>query len=192
VTREMKPPIRQNRVIADLISQTCTRSTSIVVVSSVLLGTIVIDQVTKWAALTFLSTPPYKVEVTPFFDLSLGFNTGVSFGVFGDLFSNQQWPLIAVTIAIAMVLTVWAARTDRLLETVAIALMAGGAFGNIIDRIRQGAVTDFLDFHFIGWHWPAFNFADVFICVGAVSLVIASIVATAASGSKNTERDDAP
>lgn len=192
MTREMKPPIRQNRVIADLISQTCTRSTSIVVVSSVLLGTIVIDQVTKWAALTFLSTPPYKVEVTPFFDLSLGFNTGVSFGVFGDLFSNQQWPLIAVTIAIAMVLTVWAARTDRLLETVAIALMAGGAFGNIIDRIRQGAVTDFLDFHFIGWHWPAFNFADVFICVGAVSLVIASIVATAASGSKNTERDDAP
>jgi signal peptidase II len=188
----MKPPIRQNRVIADLISQTCTRSTSIVVVSSVLLGTIVIDQVTKWAALTFLSTPPYKVEVTPFFDLSLGFNTGVSFGVFGDLFSNQQWPLIAVTIAIAMVLTVWAARTDRLLETVAIALMAGGAFGNIIDRIRQGAVTDFLDFHFIGWHWPTFNFADVFICVGAVSLVIASIVATAASGSKNTERDDAP
>lgn len=192
MTREMKPPIRQNRVIADLISQTCTRSTSIVVVSSVLLGTIVIDQVTKWAALTFLSTPPYKVEVTPFFDLSLGFNTGVSFGVFGDLFSNQQWPLIAVTIAIAMVLTVWAARTDRLLETVAIALMAGGAFGNIIDRIRQGAVTDFLDFHVMGLHWPAFNFADVFICVGAASVVIVSIVSTATDGSKNNERDDAP
>ncbi|MEQ8322036.1 MAG: signal peptidase II [Rhodospirillales bacterium] len=188
----MKPPIRLSRVIADLISQTCTRSTSIVVVSSVLLGTIALDQVTKWAALTFLSTPPYKIEVTPFFDLSLGFNTGVSFGVFGDLFSNQQWPLITMTIAIAMVLTVWAARMDRLFETVAIALMAGGAFGNIIDRIRQGAVTDFLDFHVMGLHWPAFNFADVFICVGAASLVIVSIASTATDGSKNIERDDAP
>ncbi len=192
MTRVMKPPIRLSRVIADLISQTCTRSTSIVVVSSVLLGTIALDQVTKWAALTFLSTPPYKIEVTPFFDLSLGFNTGVSFGVFGDLFSNQQWPLITMTIAIAMVLTVWAARMDRLFETVAIALMAGGAFGNIIDRIRQGAVTDFLDFHVMGLHWPAFNFADVFICVGAASLVIVSIVSTATDGSKNIERDDAP
>lgn len=192
MTREMNPPIRQNRVIPDLISQTCTRSTSIVFVSSVLLGTIVLDQVTKWAALTFLSTPPYKIEVAPFFDLSLGFNTGVSFGVFGDLFSNQQWPLVTMTIAIAMVLTVWAVRTDRLFETVAIALMAGGAFGNIIDRIRQGAVTDFLDFHVKGLHWPAFNFADVFICVGAASLVIVSIVSTATDGSKNTERDDAP
>lgn len=192
MTRVMKPPIRLSRVIADLISQTCTRSTSIVVVSSVLLGTIALDQVTKWAALTFLSTPPYKIEVTPFFDLSLGFNTGVSFGVFGDLFSNQQWPLITMTIAIAMVLTVWAARMDRLFETVAIALMAGGAFGNIIDRIRQGAVTDFLDFHVMGLHWPAFNFADVFICVGAASLVIVSIASTATDGSKNIERDDAP
>ncbi len=192
MTRVMKPPIRLSRVIADLISQTCTRSTSIVVVSSVLLGTIALDQVTKWAALTVLSTPPYKIEVTPFFDLSLGFNTGVSFGVFGDLFSNQQWPLITMTIAIAMVLTVWAARMDRLFETVAIALMAGGAFGNIIDRIRQGAVTDFLDFHVMGLHWPAFNFADVFICVGAASLVIVSIVSTATDGSKNIERDDAP
>ena len=192
MTNGIKPPLRHHRTIAGLFSQACARSTSIVVVSSVLLGTIVLDQVTKWAALTFLSTPPYKVEVTPFFDLSLGFNTGVSFGVFGDLFSNQQWPLIAVTIAIAKVLAVWAGRTDRLLETVAIALMAGGAFGNIIDRIRQGAVTDFLDFHVMGLHWPAFNFADVFICAGAASLVIVSIVSTATDGSKNTERGDVP
>ena len=102
MTNGIKRPLRHHRTIAGLFSQACARSTSIVFVSSVLLGTIVLDQVTKWAALTFLSTPPYKVEVTPFFDLSLGFNTGVSFGFFGDVFSNQQWPLIAITIAIAV------------------------------------------------------------------------------------------
>lgn len=154
------------------------------------MGTIILDQATKFAALTFLSAPTYKFEVTPFFDLRLGFNTGVSFGIFADIFSNQQWPLIATTIVIAMALTVWAFRSERLFETVAIALMAGGAFGNIIDRIRQGAVTDFLDFHVMGWHWPAFNFADVFIFVGAALLVIASIIPTAMNGNESDVKDD--
>ncbi|MRG73914.1 signal peptidase II [Alphaproteobacteria bacterium HT1-32] len=156
-------------------------------VASVLLGAIILDQATKFAALTFLSTPPYKLEMTPFFNLRLGFNTGVSFGIFGDVFSNQQWPLIAITIAIAVVLTVWALRVDRSLEALALALIAGGAIGNIIDRIRQGAVTDFLDFHAMGWHWPAFNFADVFIFVGAASLIILSLITP---GANEAERDE--
>ncbi len=179
------PPLRRNKAASDLFSQTCARSTSIVVVSSVMVAAIVFDQATKWAALTFLSTPPYKVGVTPFFDLSLGFNTGVSFGVFADIFGDQQWPLIAITFAIASALAVWALRSDRLFEAGAIALMASGAFGNIIDRVRQGAVTDFLDFHAMGFHWPAFNFADVFICAGAASLVAISVMSTAGVGSKD-------
>lgn len=192
MTNGIKRPLRHHRTIAGLFSQACARSNSIVFVSSVLLGTIVLDQVTKWAALTFLSTPPYKVEVTPFFDLSLGFNTGVSFGFFGDVFSNQQWPLIAITIAIAVALTVWALRVNRLLEALAIALIAGGAFGNIIDRIRQGAVTDFLDFHAMGWHWPAFNFADVFIFVGAASLLILSFITPEANEAERGETKNEP
>ncbi len=185
MTRVLKPPLRQNSAVAGLISKTCTRPTSVVVVLSFLLVTIVLDQLTKLAALTFLSTPPYKVEVMPFFNFSLGFNSGVSFGVFADLFNNQQWPLIAITMAIAIGLTIWAVRTERLFETAAIALIAGGAYGNIIDRVRQNAVTDFLDFHFMGWHWPAFNFADVFICIGAASLLLATFVTTVANGNKN-------
>jgi len=192
VTDGIKRPLRHHRTIAGLFSQACARSTSLVFVSSVLLGTMVLDQVTKWAALTFLSGPPYKVEVTPFFDLSLRSNTGVSFGFFGDVFSNQQWPLIAITIAIAVALTVWALRMNRLLEALAIALIAGGAFGNIIDRIRQGAVTDFLDFHVMGWHWPAFNFADVFIFIGAASLLILSFITPEANEAKRGETKNEP
>ena len=156
------------------------------------MGAIILDQATKFAALTFLSTPPYKLEMTPFFNLRLGFNTGVSFGIFGDVFSNQQWPLIAITIAIAVVLTVWALRVDRSLEALALALIAGGAIGNIIDRIRQGAVTDFLDFHAMGWHWPAFNFADVFIFVGATSLIILSLIIPEANEAERGETINEP
>jgi len=172
---KLHPEHHRGRV-ADLLSQRCTGSTLLIVVASALLGAVIVDQATKYAALAFLSAPSYKVEVTPFFNLRLGFNTGVSFGFLGDVFNNQQWPLIAITIAIAVALTVWALRVDRLLEAVALALIAGGAFGNIIDRMRQGAVTDFLDFYAMGWHWPAFNFADVFICIGAASLVIFSLI----------------
>ncbi|MBO6773823.1 signal peptidase II [Thalassospira sp.] len=174
--RVTKQAGNQSGRVAQLLSQRCAGSTLLLVVATALLGAIIVDQATKFAALTFLSAPTYKIEVTPFFNLRLGFNTGVSFGVLGDIFSNQQWPLIAITTAIAVALTVWALRVDRLLEALAISLIAGGAIGNIIDRIRQGAVTDFLDFHAMGWHWPAFNFADVFIFIGAALLIILSFL----------------
>ncbi|MCW9045219.1 MAG: signal peptidase II [Alphaproteobacteria bacterium] len=192
VVRTKKHLSHRNRPIADLFSQCCISSTLFHIVVSVLVGTIILDQVTKFAARTFLSAPPYKVEVTPFFDLSLGFNTGVSFGVFAGVFSDQQWPLIALTITIAIALIVWALRVDRPIEAGAIALIAGGAIGNIIDRIRQGAVTDFLDFHLMGWRWPAFNFADVFIFVGAALLVIAPIIPTATGKNEKYLTDNEP
>lgn len=190
--RVTKKPEHQRDHVADLLSQRCTGSTLLIVVASALLGAVIVDQATKFSALAFLSAPPYKVEVTPFFNLRLGFNTGVSFGFLGDVFNNQQWPLIAITIAIAVALTVWALRVNRLLEALAIALIAGGAFGNIIDRIRQGAVTDFLDFHAMGWHWPAFNFADVFIFVGAASLIILSLIIPEANEAERGETINEP
>lgn len=190
--RVTKKPKHQSDHVADLLSQRCTGSTLLIVVASALLGAVIVDQATKFSALASLSAPPYKVEVTPFFNLRLGFNTGVSFGFLGDVFNNQQWPLIAITIAIAVALTVWALRVNRLLEALAIALIAGGAFGNIIDRIRQGAVTDFLDFHAMGWHWPAFNFADVFIFVGAASLIILSLITPEANEAERDETINEP
>ena len=180
-------PEYRREQITHIFSQRCAGFTSLLVVAAVLLGAVILDQATKFAALTFLSEPQYKIEVTPFFNLRLGFNTGVGFGVFGDVFSNQQWPLITITIVIAVALTVWALRVDRLLETLAIVLIAGGAFGNIIDRIRQGAVTDFLDLHAMGWHWPAFNFADVFIFVGAASTIILSFLTPETNGGERRE-----
>lgn len=192
VVRVTKQAGNQNGRVTQLFSQRCAGSTLLLVVAATLLGAIILDQATKFSALAFLSAPPYKIEVTPFFNLRLGFNTGVSFGFLGDVFNNQQWPLIAITIAIAVALTVWALRVKRLLEALAIALIAGGAFGNIIDRIRQGAVTDFLDFHAMGWHWPAFNFADVFIFVGAASLIILSFVTPEANEAERGETKNEP
>ena len=72
-------------------------------------------------------------------------------------------------------LLVWAMRAAKPLETTCLGMIAGGATGNVVDRIRQGAVTDFLDFHIGGWHWPAFNMADVTIVVGAVLLFAGSL-----------------
>lgn len=184
------PPSRDNKAIAILFSRIRAYSTPTFVVSSVMLTTVAFDQATKWAVLKFLSTSPYKVEVTFFLDLSLGFNSGVSFGLFASMLSDQQWPIIAVSFTIALALATWALYTTRLIEGVAIAQIAGGAFGNIIDRIRQGAVSDFLDFHLMGFHWPTFNFADVFIFVGALSLVVTSKMSPVAEGRKYIGSDD--
>ena len=74
-----------------------------------------------------------------------------------------------------MVLVIWLARADRRLIGVAIGLIVGGALGNLVDRVRYGAVADFLDVHAWGYHWPAFNAADSAITVGAVTLVLDSL-----------------
>lgn len=111
----------------------------------------------------------------PFFNLTLGFNTGVSFGMFSDLFRELPLLLAGIKVGIAAALLIWALRTEKFIETVGLGLIAGGAGGNIVDRIAQGAVTDFLDFHVGGWHWPTFNMADVTITVGVVLLVGASV-----------------
>ena len=77
--------------------------------------------------------------------------------------------------AVVIVLAVWLTRTDRTTVALGLGLIIGGAIGNVIDRIRFGAVFDFLDFHAFGFHWPAFNVADSAISVGAVILVVDSL-----------------
>lgn len=133
------------------------------------------DQATKWFILTQVMQPRRVIEVTPFFNLTLGFNTGVSFGMFGEAFAVRPGLLALLTLGIAIAILAWALRARSAAERGGLSLIAGGALGNILDRWRQGAVTDFLDFHWQGWHWPAFNGADVFISVGVLMLLWASV-----------------
>ncbi|MCC4300104.1 signal peptidase II [Aurantimonas coralicida] len=128
-----------------------------------------VDQVSKWSIINVVMNPPRVIPVTGFFSLVLGHNTGVSFGLFGGA---PPWVLMAFALALMVPLVAWMKRTDRRLVAVALGLIVGGALGNVVDRLRHGAVTDFLDFHVAGYHWPSFNMADVGIVCGVGLLLL--------------------
>jgi len=132
-----------------------------------------LDQASKSMALAALQ-PHVPVEVTPFFALRLGFNTGVSFGMLASDANTFRMPLIAMTLVIVVVLTVMAMRANAL-ERVALSAIIGGAAGNLADRVWRGRVTDFIDVHVADWHWPAFNLADTAITLGVMTLLWASL-----------------
>ncbi len=134
-----------------------------------------LDQVTKWWIVFTVMQPPRIIEVTPFFNLVMGWNYGISFGFLNSVPALAQWLLPMVVVVITAALGVWLYRTDRLRPALALGLIIGGALGNLIDRLRFGAVADFLDFHAFGVHWPAFNAADSAITVGAVVLILDSL-----------------
>lgn len=144
------------------------------ILGAVLAGTIIIvDQISKLLVLDLFHGPAeakLSVPVVPFFDLVLVWNRGVSFGMFNDA-SVMPFVLIAVAAVLVGFVGRWLLRAETLLEAAAFGLIIGGAIGNVIDRVRLGAVVDFLDFHlnFYGTdaHFPAFNVADSAICVGA-------------------------
>ncbi|MEZ5847605.1 MAG: signal peptidase II [Geminicoccaceae bacterium] len=129
------------------------------------------DQLTKALALDGLSGRGV-IEITSFFNLVLVWNTGVSFGMFSGSGDLGRWALVAVALAVGIGLSVWFLRERRNLPRVCITLILAGAVGNVIDRVRYGAVVDFLDFHAKGYHWPAFNIADCAIVVGAILLLM--------------------
>lgn len=137
---------------------------------------VALDQVSKWWLLEFLGRDPRVVEVTSFFNLVLGLNRGVSFGMF-DAAEWGPWPFLLVSAAITVALLLWLGRASQGWTAVALGLIIGGAIGNGIDRIRFGGVVDFLDFHAFGRHWPAFNAADSAICVGVAMILIESVLA---------------
>lgn len=134
-----------------------------------------LDQASKWLMLEVVLNPPESIALTPFLNLRLGFNTGVSFGLFRD--TLEAWPglLGLFKFAAGFGLLAWATLARHRLERTGLALMAGGAFGNAIDRWRQGAVTDFLDLHWGDWHWPTFNGADIALAFGVVLMLLAAL-----------------
>jgi signal peptidase II len=143
-------------------------------VALVLLG---LDQLTKWAALYLLDLAARPIAVTPFFNLVMVWNRGVSFGMLDRLGAVAPWLLSGLALAVVIGLLFWLRRSENAMMAIGLGLVIGGALGNVIDRLRYGAVVDFLDFHLAGWHWPAFNLADAGICVGAGLIVIDGLLA---------------
>lgn len=146
-----------------------------------LLVVLALDQATKAVVLSLLTEP---VAVTPFFNLVLVWNRGVSFGMLAG--HDQPWVLILLAAVIGIALIVWLRRETRTLSRYALWLVLAGAVGNVIDRARFRAVADFLDFHVQGWHWPAFNVADSAICIGALLLVVDGLRAPRANRDPST------
>jgi signal peptidase II len=148
---------------------------------------VAIDQATKlWLLRVFdIAAHHGKVTVTPFFDLVLAWNTGISYGWFQDEGAAGQAVLLAIKAVAVVVLAIWMARSQSRLATIALGLIIGGAIGNAIDRLAYGAVVDFVLFHVqIGgkvFNWYVFNVADVAIVAGVAALLYDSFLGVPAA-----------
>lgn len=140
------------------------------------LGVVVADQITKAIVLARFVLGE-RVEVTGFFNMVLVYNKGAAFSFLSDAGGWQTPALIVFALAaIGLVGTFIVRSPGRTMLLTGLALILGGALGNLIDRLRFGQVVDFLDFHAAGWHWPAFNVADSAISVGAALLILEGFV----------------
>ena len=150
------------------------------------LAVIALDQASKlWLLRVFDIVRRGAVKVTPFFDLVLAWNTGISYGWFQNEGAAGQLILLAVKVVAVIVLAIWMARSQSRLATFALGLIIGGAIGNGIDRLAYGAVVDFALFHVqIGgkpFNWYVFNLADVAIVAGVAGLLYDSFLGVPAA-----------
>jgi signal peptidase II len=139
-----------------------------------------VDQVVKlWLLYGFGLTGRARVPVTPFLDLVLAWNTGISYGLFQEAGPLWQWVLLGFKVTAVALLLIWLARTHSRLAGVALGLIMGGAIGNAIDRVVHGAVMDFVLFHITAptwtFEWYVFNIADAAIVAGVIGLVWESL-----------------
>jgi len=116
-----------------------------------------------------------KVEITPFFDLVMAWNKGVSYGLFQAESAGGRVVLIGFALGVVMGLGLWLARVIHPLMAVALGLIIGGAVGNVYDRFAFGAVADFFSFHAFGFYWYIFNIADVWIVLGVALIILESV-----------------
>jgi signal peptidase II len=130
------------------------------------------DLFTKKLIFSILETyPNQQIEVFSFFNLVKVLNNGVSFGMFNQL-EHGKIIFSFIQLSIAFILFFWLYNNQKIHFTYALAFIIGGALGNAIDRIQNGAVADFLDFYISSYHWPAFNLADSFVFIGVVILLL--------------------
>ena len=136
---------------------------------------ILFDQLSKNWMLELIFAPARQIVLTPFLNLTPVWNSGISFGLFQDnpMVGRLMIPLLAVLVVLWLFFSLY--ELSRL-QRFAAGLIAGGAIGNVIDRIRFEQVVDFLDFHVGTYHWPAFNLADSAIFMGVVFWIFAAIV----------------
>ena len=135
---------------------------------------ILLDQLTKAWALSGLSLHR-ATAVIPGFNLFLTFNPGISFSFLTSNSPAMPWILSAFALIICGLIVYWLGREQDRMTRIGLTLILGGALGNVIDRIRFGAVVDFLDFYIGDYHWPAFNIADSAICIGVALILIRSL-----------------
>ena len=160
---------------------------------------IVADQFSKWLIMTEIMQPPRVIPLLPALNLVMAWNTGVSFSMLREA---GPWLLSGLAIMVSLGLGIWLARLTHRVPGYAVGFIIGGALGNVIDRLRFGAVFDFIDFYlgtcpawldeyFPSCHWPAFNLADSAIFVGVVLLLLDSLFQERDRG-KNSPGSEAP
>jgi signal peptidase II len=142
---------------------------------------ILLDRVTKIAVAHMLPLGGQHVVIPKVFWISHVLNTGAAFSLFGDTASPERvrWLLVGFSLIAAVIIGIVLLRIGRRITatTFGLALILGGAIGNVYDRIRTGAVIDFLEVHIVHYHWPDFNVADSCIVIGGILLVLHSLVA---------------
>ena len=132
---------------------------------------VVVDQVSKWIVLGSLH-PGETRYVAPFFNWVLTFNSGAAFSFLADAGGWQRWLFTLLALAVSVwIVTLLRRHSSDFRLSLALTLVLGGALGNLIDRVRFGAVVDFIQWHAAGYYWPAFNVADSAITLGAAFLV---------------------
>lgn len=147
---------------------------------------VVLDQVTKYLAETLL-VMHQPVSVLPSFNFMLTYNTGAAFSFLAGAGGWQRWLFLGLGSLVSIGLIVWLRRLepgDKWLAA-ALALILGGAVGNLIDRAWLGQVIDFIQLYYDRWYWPAFNIADSAITIGAALLIVESLWSRDAGGMKN-------
>ena len=131
------------------------------------------DQLSKWWVLNVLRLPVVgSVPVLPVLNFTMVWNQGVTFGLFHQDGAAGPWILAAVALAVVVALGFWLCQAKARLVAAALGAIAGGAVGNVIDRLRFGAVVDFLHAHAFGWSWYVFNVADAAIVCGVAALLL--------------------
>ena len=137
-----------------------------------------LDQVTKWIVIVPLSLEPKRViEITSFFNLTWAENCGISLSMFSDCNDTTRWTLVAVTALVAAAVAFWMTREKARGDVIALAMILGGALGNIVDRVRHGYVVDFADLHFGDFRpFLIFNVADACITIGVLLLVARALL----------------
>ena len=133
---------------------------------------VIADQVTKSLILNYYRLGEWTY-ITSFFNLGRAHNTGAAFSFLASASGWQRWFFTGIGVAASLfILYLLKSHSGQKLFSFALACILGGAVGNVVDRMMHGYVVDFLDFHYLNWHFPAFNVADAAISIGAVSLIL--------------------